>query len=89
MARGNDGQTIFPKESDYEAFLEGLAAARKRYPLHLYAYVLMPNHSHLLLEVQQSPTARVLQSVLTGYALRFNRTHRHVSRALQSDRMRS
>jgi putative transposase len=77
MARGNDGQTIFPKESDYEAFLQGLAAARQRYPFYLYAYVLMPNHFHLLLEVQQSPTARVLQSVLTGYARRFNRTHRH------------
>jgi len=37
----------------------------------------MSNHFHLLLEVQQSPTGRVLQSLLTGYARRFNRAHRH------------
>src|SRR2546430_12927013 len=62
MARGNDGRTIFPKDSDYEAFLEGLATARKRYPFYLYAYVLMSNHFHLLMEVDRFPTARILQS---------------------------
>ena len=77
MARGNDGRKVFLKDRDYEAFLEGVAAARKRYPFYLYAYVLMSNHFHLLLEVQHYSTARVLQSLLTGYARRFNRTHRH------------
>jgi REP element-mobilizing transposase RayT len=77
MARGNDGRKVFLEDSDYQAFLDGLALARKRYPFYLYAYVLMPNHFHLLLEVQQASTARVLQSLLTGYARRFNRTHRH------------
>src|SRR5262245_30631082 len=75
MARGNDGRKIFLKDSDYEAFLDGLAVVRKRYPFYLYAYVLMSNHFHLLLEVQQASTARVLQSLLTGYTRRFNRTH--------------
>jgi putative transposase len=68
MARGNDGRTIFANNGDYEAFLEELAATRKRYPFYLYAYILMSNNFHLLLEVQQSPTGRVLQSLLTGYA---------------------
>ena len=76
MARGNDGRKVFLKDSDYQAFLEGLALARKRYPFYLYAYVLMSNHFHLLLEVQQASTARVLQSLLTGYARRFNQTYR-------------
>ena len=37
MARGNDGRKVFLNDSDYEAFLDGLAAARKRYPFYLYA----------------------------------------------------
>lgn len=37
----------------------------------------MSNHFHLLLEVQRSPTARILQSLLTGYVRHFNKTHRH------------
>jgi hypothetical protein len=35
----------------------------------------MPNHFHLLLEVHRFPTARILQSLLTGYARRFNKVH--------------
>jgi len=76
MARGNDGQKIFLGESDYQAFIEALRTVRQRYPFSLYAYVLMPNHFHLLLEVHRFPTARILQSLLTGYARRFNKVHR-------------
>lgn len=76
MARGNDGQNIFLRQSDYQAFIEGLRTVRQRYPFSLYAYVLMSNHFHLLLEVDRFPTARILQSLLTGYVRRFNKTHR-------------
>jgi hypothetical protein len=41
MARGNDGQKHFLRESDYQAFLEGLRTVRQRYPFLLYAYVLI------------------------------------------------
>ena len=44
---------------------------RQRYPFSLYAYALMSNHFHLLLEVHRFPTARILQSLLTGYVRRF------------------
>ncbi len=83
MARGNDGQKIFLGQNDCQAFLEALGVVRKRYPFYLYAYVLMSNHFHLLLEVQRSPTARILQSLLTGYVRRFNRSHRHKGHLFQ------
>ena len=76
IARGNDGQKIFLRESDYQAFIEALRTVRERYPFSLYAYVLMSNHFHLLLEVERFSTARILQSLLTGYVRRFNKTHR-------------
>ena len=50
MARGNDGQKIFLRQSDYQTFIEALRIVRQRYPFSLYAYVLMSNHFHLLLE---------------------------------------
>jgi REP element-mobilizing transposase RayT len=58
IARGNNGQRIFLRQDDYEAFLEALRVVRERYPFYLYAYVLMSNHFHLLLEVQRSSTDR-------------------------------
>jgi putative transposase len=60
MARGNNGQKIFLRDCDYQALLEALNAVRHRYPFYLYAYVLMSNHFHLLLEVIDAPTARIL-----------------------------
>ena len=83
IARGNNGQRIFLRQPDYEAFLEALRVVRKRYPFYLYAYVLMSNHFHLLLEVQRSSTARILQSLLTGYVRRFNRIHHHKGHLFQ------
>ena len=68
MVRGDDGQKNFLGESDYQAFIDALRTVRQRYSFSLYAYVLMPNHFHLLLEVHRFPTARILQSLLTGYA---------------------
>jgi putative transposase len=43
----------------------------------------MSNHFHLLLEVHRSPTAPILQSLLTGYVGQFNRTHRHKGHLFQ------
>ena len=83
IARGNNGQRIFLKQPDYEAFLEALRVVRKRYPFYLYAYVLMSNHFHLLLEVQRSSTARILQSLLTGYVRQFHRIHHHKGHLFQ------
>ena len=75
MARGNNGQKIFPQAKNDEVFLEQLREVRRRCSFYLSAYVLMPNHFHLLLEVMELPTARIMQSLLTGYARRFNRKH--------------
>lgn len=75
MARGNNGQAVYLGRSDYGAFLETLQTIRERYPFYLYAYVLMPNHFHLLVEVQEVSTARWMQALLTSYARRFNRVH--------------
>ena len=60
MARGNDGQKkIFLGQNDYQAFIEVLRTVRQRYRFSLYAYVVMSNHFHLLLEVDRFSTARL------------------------------
>ena len=39
MARGNNGQEVFPETKDYEVFIDQLGEVRRRYPFHYYAYV--------------------------------------------------
>ena len=75
IARGNNGQRIFLREGDYEAFLKALETARQRHAFFVYAYVLMPNHFHLLAEVGDVSTGRLMQALLTSYARWFNRAH--------------
>jgi len=77
MARGNNGQKIFPGEDDYRIFVELLVKTRERHAFRLYAFCLMPNHIHLLAEVEDVPTARIMQGLLTAYARTFNRRHGH------------
>ena len=62
MARGNNGQPVFLDEVDYQGFLTALRLTRARYPCQLYAYVLMPNHVHLLVEVAATPTGKLSTS---------------------------
>jgi REP element-mobilizing transposase RayT len=83
IARGNNGQRIFLGRADYEAFLRLLQTTRTRHPFFLYAYVLMPNHFHLLVEVGETPTSRIMQALLTGYARGFNRVHRRRGHVFQ------
>jgi putative transposase len=49
LNRGNRRQTIFSQDGDYETFLTTLADALDRLPIALLAYVVMPNHFHLVL----------------------------------------
>ena len=54
-------QPFFPGRHASDWFLQALAAARKRCPFHLFAYVIMPEHVHLV--CQPLPGVRV-QNVL-------------------------
>lgn len=76
MARGNNGQPTFLDQTDYDGFLTALQTTRGRYPFRLYAYVLMPNHVHLLVEVGATPTGKLMQALFTAYVRAFNRRHR-------------
>ena len=50
IQRGNNRQAIFFAEDDYRFFLECLRQAKLKCRCRIYAYVLMTNHFHLLVE---------------------------------------
>jgi putative transposase len=49
LNRAIQGVTLFELPADYEAFVEILAEALRRFPIRLLAYCIMPNHWHLVL----------------------------------------
>ena len=60
-ARGNERREIFRDDRDCQRFLELLAALPERFGVRLHAYVLMPNHYHLLLETPEANLSRTVQ----------------------------
>lgn len=83
ISRGNQRQRIFHDSEDYQVYLKKLDEYRKRYGFLLYAYVLMPNHVHLLVEVGAVSLSRIMQGLQQGYAVYYNRRHRKVGHLFQ------
>jgi len=72
MARGNQGQAIFTDDFDRRRYLELLQESQRRYNFRLYAYVLMGNHVHHIIQVGQTPLAKVMQNILFRYTRYWN-----------------
>ena len=84
MARGLERQRIFRDDHDREDFMRRLAALAESGALTVYAWVLLPNHFHLLLRTGQRPLSRSMRSLLTGYAGMFNRRYRRSGHLFQN-----
>ena len=74
-SRGNGRQRIFLRPRDYERFVEQLTAALEADHVILYAYVLMPNHYHLLIETPLGNVKRFMQRLNTAYSMYFRCKH--------------
>lgn len=72
MARGNARQNIFLCEEDWEFFLDLLEEQRAKTPFRLYAYCLMTNHLHLLMEPVAATISLIMKILLSRYARYFN-----------------
>jgi putative transposase len=72
LTRGNQKQNIFLEEEDYHKYLQILIDYKKRYQFSLYAYGLMPNHVHLLVETKEVPLSKILQGINQRYTMHFN-----------------
>jgi REP element-mobilizing transposase RayT len=83
ISRGNNRQEIFNSVIDYKRFLTILKTVKGKVPFLLYAYCLMPNHIHFLLQVEEHPLSNIMQRLLTAYALRFNKTYKRQGHLFQ------
>jgi REP element-mobilizing transposase RayT len=83
ISRGNQRQKIFRSTSDRARYLELLSRYHKRYGFVLYAYVLMSNHVHLLMEAGTVSLSKVLQGLQQSYTLYFNRKYGLVGHLFQ------
>lgn len=75
IARGNRRGVIFHDAADYQAYLKRLERYRARDGVTLYAYVLMANHVHVLVQTGAVPLARTMQTLQFTYSQYYNRRY--------------
>lgn len=83
ISRGNQGQTIFHDHADRERYLSLLQEIGIKYGWKLYAYVLMENHVHLLVEVGGVPLSKIMQNLQFRYTRHYNRRYRKIGHLFQ------
>jgi putative transposase len=77
IQRGNNRQATFFADDDYRLFLECLRQAKTKCRCRIYAYVLMTNHFHLLVEPTEiGDLGRFMQSVGRRYVRYINANYR-------------
>ena len=76
IQRGNNRQPIFFTDADYARYRDTLATAAKRHACAVHAYVLMPNHVHLLVTPRRpASVSKMMQSLGGRYVRYVNETH--------------
>jgi len=83
ISRGNQRQTIFHDNADYLTYLNRLEHYRKRYNITVYAYTLMPNHVHLLVETHETPLSKFMQGLQFTYTRYYNQRYSKVGHLFQ------
>ena len=83
MARGNARQDVFRKDGDREALLSGLKRVCERFDWRIWAYCLMDNHYHLLVETLEPTLARGMREINGLYTQAFNRRHSRTGHVFQ------
>ena len=84
IIRGINRGRIFDDDQDREEFIRRLEAGLNKTGLFCYAWALIPNHAHLLLQTGANPLTDLMRRLLTGYAVYFNRRHKRVGYLFQS-----
>jgi putative transposase len=84
MGRGIERKKIFLNDTDRNDFIGRLSALAKDEAMEIYAWVLMPNHFHLLCKTNNIPLASSMRKILTGYVVNFNKRHRRYGHLFQN-----
>ena len=72
MLRGINQQQIFEDEQDYKKFLSILEECKAICEYKIYAYCLMGNHIHLLIETGKEDCSLVMKRICTRFVYWYN-----------------
>ena len=84
ICRGFERRRIFLSDRDRDDFVKRLSHIVSDSGTLCYAWALIPNHFHLLLQTGNTAISTVMRRLLTGYAVSFNKRHERQGRLFQN-----
>ncbi|MDO5650101.1 MAG: transposase, partial [Gallicola sp.] len=73
IVRGNRKNNILIRDKNRGKYLELIQRYKNRYQFRMYAYCLMDNHIHLLLEEGEKSLSKIMQGIQQSYTQYFNK----------------
>ncbi|MCB9747821.1 MAG: transposase [Candidatus Omnitrophica bacterium] len=84
IARGNNRQKILKYPTDKQSFLNSLTKYKGLFSFRLYAFVIMDNHIHLMIEADEHfNISKVMQRILLSYSAKYRRKYKYVGHVWQ------
>ena len=84
ITRGNQKQKVFIEDIDFEKYLKRLRQYKREFKFKLYGFCLMPNHIHLMGEIEQKENlAKFMQCLNSSYSVYFNSKYQKVGHLWQ------
>ena len=84
LTRGNNGQTVFHHDGDYQRYLQLLSGYAKTHRLSVHHFVLMPNHVHLVMHVGHAEgLSLAMHGVNMTYAQFYRKRYEHTGHLWQ------
>ncbi|PIP84454.1 MAG: hypothetical protein COR54_04045 [Elusimicrobia bacterium CG22_combo_CG10-13_8_21_14_all_63_91] len=81
--RGNNRGVIFHDEADHLFYLLVISEARVKFGFKLFAYCLIPNHYHLVIQVGDTPIYKIMHWIQLRFAIRYNKKYAHTGHVFE------
>lgn len=72
VQKEKDGGLVFKDEEDKSQIIEIINEAKIKYDYRIFAYVIMGNHYHLLIQTLNIPISKIMHYINSGYAKYYN-----------------
>ncbi|MEK7849998.1 MAG: transposase [Candidatus Omnitrophota bacterium] len=75
IQRAPGKEYVFVEDNDYLYFLKLLKETAQDFKIKIYCFALLPNHLHLLLEIEEENLSLAMQNLFRLYATYFNKKY--------------
>ena len=82
MCRGNNGEHILTEEEKPE-YIKFIIKYKERYRFKIYAYCIMDNHAHILIETGDVPISKIMQGIQQSFTQYYNKKYSRTGHVFQ------